>query len=360
MRIALDVMGGDHAPDAILDGGLNAVELLDAGDELVLIGDESIIREGIAEAGLTHDKRIVVEATTQVIGMADPPVSSLRGKPDSSIVRMAWLGSQKKAKDQYCEIIISAGNTGACVAAAQMSMRRLPGVHRPGIAIVLPTFHGPVVVCDVGANPEPRGIHLHQYAVMASVYAEKLLGVDDPVVGVMNIGGEEAKGTPLVKETNALCRADDDLNYAGYVEGRDLFEGKANVVVTEGFTGNVVLKLAEGLSVGIFRTIAHEIFEIDPDLAMKFEPVVKSIYKKHDYHEFGGAPLLGANGICMICHGSSEARTITNAIAKAREYAHKGVNEAISEALTEHDEKQIKRAAAAAEQANAASEGGGA
>jgi len=319
-------MGGDHAPDAILDGGLNAVELLDDGDELVLIGDESILREGVAEAGLTNDKRIVIEATTQVIGMADPPVTALRTKPDSSIARMAWLGSQKKAKNQYCDIIVSAGNTGACVAAAQMSMRRLPGVHRPGIAIVLPTFHGPVVVCDVGANPEPRGIHLHQYAVKAGVYAEKLLGINNPAVGVMNIGGEEAKGTPLVKETNALCRADDGLNYVGYVEGRDLFEGKANVVVTEGFTGNVVLKLAEGLSVGIFRTIAHEIFEIDPDLAMKFEPVVKSIYKKHDYHEFGGAPLLGANGICMICHGSSEARTITNAIARAREYAQKGGN----------------------------------
>ncbi|MEE9403798.1 MAG: phosphate acyltransferase PlsX [Algisphaera sp.] len=347
MRIAVDVMGGDHAPDAILDGALKAVEHLDTADELLLIGDEVVIREGIAKAGLQNDKRVAIEATTQIITMADPPVSALRSKPDSSIARMAWLGSKKKAKDQHCDVIISAGNTGACVAAAQMNMRRIPGVHRPGIAITLPTFHGPVVVCDVGANPEPRGIHLHQYAIMASVYAEKHLGIDNPKVGVMNIGGEEAKGTPLVREANALCRADKDLNYVGYVEGRDLFEGKANVVVTEGFTGNVVLKLAEGLSVGIFRTIAHEIFAIDPDLAVRFEPVVKSIYKKHDYHEFGGAPLLGANGICLICHGSSEARTITNAVVKARDYAQKGVNETISKALVSHDEKQIKRAAAA-------------
>lgn len=344
MRIAIDVMGGDNAPDAILAGGLGAVEALGPDDRLVLIGDEEIILEGIAEAGLKSDPRIEVEATPsdQVIGMAEPPVTALRNKPDSSIARMAWLGSQKKAGDRYCEIIISAGNTGACVAAAQMSMRRLPGVHRPGIAIVLPTFHGPVVLCDVGANPEPKGTHLYQYGVMASVYAEKVLGIDNPKIGVMNIGGEEAKGTPLVKETNALCRADENLNYVGYVEGRDIFEGKANIVVTEGFTGNVVLKLAEGLSAGIFRTIIHEAMEIDPEMAMQFQPVIKSIYQKHDYHEYGGAPLLGANGICMICHGSSEARTITNAVKKAMEYANTQVNEAIVQELARHESRSLR------------------
>ena len=333
MRIAIDVMGGDHAPDAILNGCLAAVDALGADDILVLIGDEAVIREGIEEAGLQKDSRLVIEPTTQVIEMAESPVTALRSKADSSIVRMAWLGSEKKAGEAFCDVIISAGNTGACVAAAQMSMRRLPGVHRPGIAVVLPTFHGPIVLCDVGANPEPKAEHLYQYAVMSSVYAKSILGKKDPKVGVLNIGGEEAKGTPIIKETNALCRADNSFNYIGYVEGRDLFEGKADVVVTEGFTGNVVLKLAEGLSAGIFRTIAHEIFEIDPDLAMKFEPVVKSIYAKHDYHEFGGAPLLGANGICMICHGSSEARTITNAIKTSRQYAELKVNQHITDAL---------------------------
>ncbi len=343
MRIAIDVMGGDHAPDAILNGCLAAVNALGSDDTLVLIGDETVIREGIEEAGLQNDRRLVIEPTTEIIEMAEPPVTALRSKTDSSIVKMAWLGSEKKAKGEFCDIILSAGNTGACVAAAQMTMRRLPGVHRPGIAVVLPTFHGPVVLCDVGANPEPKATHLHQYGVMSAVYSRKILGKTDPRVGVLNIGGEEAKGTPIIKETNALCRADGSLNYIGYVEGRDLFEGKADVVVTEGFTGNVVLKLAEGLSAGIFRTIAHEIFEIDPDLAMKFEPVVKSIYAKHDYHEFGGAPLLGANGICMICHGSSEARTITNAIKMARQYAELRVNDAIEQALagsgpdTDHD-----------------------
>ncbi|MEM1108614.1 MAG: phosphate acyltransferase PlsX [Planctomycetota bacterium] len=337
MRIALDVMGGDHAPDAILDGGLNAADVLAEDDQLVLVGDENIIREGLREAGLHKDPRYVVEPTTQVIEMDESPVTALRTKTDSSIVKMAWLGSEKKAKDQHCQAIISGGNTGACVAAAQMSMRRLPGVHRPGIAIVLPTFHGPVVVCDVGANPEPKPSHLYQYAIMAGVYAEKVLGIEDPKLGVMNIGGEEGKGTPLVKETSRLCREDETLNYAGNVEGRELFNGKANVVVTEGFTGNVVLKLAEGLSAGIFQTITREAMEIDMDLAMRFEPVVKSIYKKHDYHEYGGAPLLGANGLCMICHGSSEARTITNAIKKAKMYHDLKVNDAIVAALAEHE-----------------------
>lgn len=337
MRIALDVMGGDHAPDAILNGGLNAAEVLADDDQLVLIGDEELIREGLREAGLHNDVRFVIEATDQVIEMGDSPVTALRAKPDSSIVKMAWLGSKKRAGDQHCQAIISAGNTGACVAAAQMSMRRLPGVHRPGIAIVMPTFHGPVVICDVGANPEPKPSHLYQYAIMAGVYAEKVLGIDNPKVGVMNIGGEEGKGTPLVKETSKLCREDQTLNYAGNVEGRELFNGKANVVVTEGFTGNVVLKLAEGLSAGIFQTITREAMEIDMDLAMRFEPVVKSIYKKHDYHEYGGAPLLGANGLCMICHGSSEARTIFNAIKKAKMYHDLKVNDAIVEALAAHE-----------------------
>lgn len=329
MRIAIDVMGGDHAPDAILAGSLDAVSLLSTGDQLVLIGDEEIIRDMLQERGLDGDPRIEVEATTQVIEMDDSPVQALRSKPDSSIVRMAKLGSLRHAGDKYCDIIISAGNTGACVAAAQMSMRRLPGVHRPGIAVTVPTFHGPIVMCDVGANPEPKPPHLHQYGHMAAIFAKSLVGIETPRVAILSIGGEEGKGTSLVKETAKLMREDKTLNYVGYAEGRDLFAGKTDVVVCEGFTGNVVLKLAEGLSAGLFKTIAAEIIETDPDLARRFEPIVKSIYKKHDYHEYGGAPLLGANGICIICHGSSEARTITSAIRNAMKYARLGVNDGI-------------------------------
>lgn len=336
MRIAIDAMGGDHAPDAILAGCLDALDLLDPGvegDRLVLVGDEHIIREHLKEHGRDGDPRIEIEPTTQVIEMDDPPVSALREKTDSSIVRLAQLGRHRHGGNKRCDVIISAGNTGACVASAQMSMRRLPGVNRPGIAVTIPTFFGPMIICDVGANPEPRPHHLHQYAHMATVYAHRVIGVDEPRAAILSIGSEEGKGSTLVKEAARLMKADQTLNYVGQVEGRDMFDGKADVIVTEGFTGNVVLKLAEGLAAGLFKTIAHEILEINPDLALKFEPVIKAIYRKHDYHEYGGAPLLGANGMCFICHGSSEARTITSAIRNAIQYARHEVNDAIVKAL---------------------------
>jgi len=333
VRIAIDVMGGDNAPDAILAGCLDAIGLLEPEDQLVLIGDRMIIERAIADRDLGGDQRIEIEPTTQVVGMQDSPIVAIREKPDSSIVRMAKLGGRRHGGHRRCDIILSAGNTGACVASAQMSMRRLPGVHRPGIAIVIPSLHGPIIVCDVGANPDPRPMHLHQYGHMAAVYANRVIGIDAPRVALLSIGGEEAKGNLMVKEAAKLMRADSTLDYAGYVEGSDIFDGRAEVIVTEGFTGNVVLKLSEGLSRGIFRTIAREITQINPELATQFEPVVKAIYKKHDYHEHGGAPLLGVNGTCMICHGASEARTMKAAIKTALAYARRNVNQGIVDAL---------------------------
>jgi phosphate acyltransferase len=333
VRIGIDVMGGDHAPDAILAGSLDAVALLSPEDRLVLIGDEAVIRDILAERGLQHEARLEIEPATQVIGMNESPVAALRTKSDSSIVRMAQLGGQRHSGAKHCDVIISAGNTGACVAAVQMEMRRLPGVHRPAIAVTIPSFFGHIVVCDVGANPEPKAHHLHQYGHMARVYAQRLLGVPNPRVALLSIGGEEGKGNALVREASKAMKADPTLNYVGYIEGRYLFDGQADVIVTEGFTGNVVLKLTEGLASGIFKTIAHEIFEYDPELAVKFEPIVKGIYKKHDYHEYGGAPLLGAKGIFFKCHGSSEARTITAAIRNAVKYVQLDVNAGIVEAL---------------------------
>jgi len=336
VRIGVDVMGGDNAPDAILAGSLASLEQLAEDDRLVLVGDARVIEETLTEHDRGGDARIEVVPTTELVAMDDPPVQAIREKPDSSMVRLARLGSPKTAPGQRCDAILSAGNTGACVAAAQMAMRRLPGVHRPGIAVTIPTFHGPVVLCDVGANPEPKPHHLYQYAHMASVYARRAIGAEAPRVALLSIGGEEGKGNALVRQTSALVRADPDLNYIGYIEGRGLFNGEAEVVITEGFTGNVVLKLAEGLAAGLFATIAHEIFETDPELAVQFEPIVKQIYKKHDYHEFGGAPLLGAGGICLILHGSSEARTVQSAVLSARDYARLGVNEQLVQTLASH------------------------
>ena len=333
MRIAIDVMGGDHAPDAILDGAVAALDLLGDDDRITLIGVASVIDEALREHGVAGDDRIEVEPAHQVITMDESPTAALREKKDSSIAHWARLGGRKAPADRRADVIISAGNTGACVAAAQMSMRRLPGVHRPGIAVTMPTFYGPLVLCDAGANIVPKPAHLHQYGHMASILAQRVHGIESPRVGLLSVGGEEGKGTDMVKQTTKLIRAHNAFNYIGYVEGRDLFDNRCDVVVTEGFTGNVVLKLAEGLAAGLFKTIAHEIFERDPDLAMKFEPVVKDIYRKHDYHEYGGAPLLGANGICVICHGSSEARTIRSAIATAMKIARHNVNQEIVDAL---------------------------
>ncbi len=325
-------MGGDNAPDAILAGSLGAIDLLGRNDCLVLVGDEDLIRQHIHQQGLDLHPKLEIEPTTQVIGMAESPVNAIRNKPDSSIVRMGQLGG-RKAGQKRCEVIISAGNTGACVAAAQMHMRRLPGVHRPGIAVTIPSFFGPIVLCDVGANPEPKSFHLHQYGHMACIFANRIIGIDNPRVALLSIGGEEGKGNQLTRETHKLLKSDNNLNYVGYIEGRGMFDGKAEVIITEGFTGNVVLKLCEGLSMGLFKTITHEILEYEPQLAGKFEPIIKNIYRKHDYHEYGGAPLLGANGICLILHGSSEARTIRAAVRSALKYTKLHVNDGIVEVL---------------------------
>ena len=336
MRFAIDAMGGDDAPDAIVRGCLDALSFLEADDRILLIGDESVIRDIMHERGV-RDGRIEIMHASQNIEMHETPVEAVRSKPDSSIVRMALMGSARKTQDPW-DVVISAGNTGACVSAATMHMKRLPGVHRPGIGCVIPALHGPVVMCDVGANPEPRPQHLAQYALMAEVYAQKVLHIDRPRVALMNIGSEESKGTGMIKEVRDMLRSTPKLNMIGYVEGRDLFEGKADVVVTDGFVGNITLKLAEGLAKSLFSTIAHEVFDHDPELALQLQPVTDRLFKKNDYHEYGGAPLLGVNGVCMICHGSSQPRTIAATIRNAREYVSRGVNQAIVQRLSQLDE----------------------
>ncbi len=336
MRIAVDTMGGDNAPDAIVKGCLDALEIIGDDDMIVLVGDEGVIREIIEERGV-DDRRLLIHHAPSVIAMDEPPAMAVRSKTDSSLVRMVHLGAAKKSDDPV-DVVLSAGNTGACVSAATMYMRRLPGVHRPGIACAIPTLHGPIVLCDVGANPEPRATHLAQYAVMAETYARRVLGIERPRIAQLNIGSEEAKGTGMVKAVRAMLHSIEEINYIGYIEGRDIFEGVADVVVTDGFVGNTMLKLAEGLAKSIMKVVAHEVFAADPDLALQLQPVMEQIKKKNDYHEYGAAPLLGVNGTCMICHGSSEARTIRSAIRVAREYVRASVNEGIVQRVAEIDE----------------------
>lgn len=334
MRLAVDVMGGDHAPDAILKGAVAALPHLADDDQLVLVGPRTLIEDYLHERKV-RDERVRIEHAPEVIGMDELPARAVRSKPNSSIVRMAYLGSGRAAPQERADVVLSAGNTGACVSAAIVQMKRLPYVHRPGIAVTIPAFHGPVVLCDAGANPEPRSTHLWQYALMSEAYARQVLGIARPRVAQMNIGSEEAKGTDLIRRTRDLLRATPHLNYIGYIEGRDFFDGAADVVVTDGFVGNTLLKMAEGLASGLFRAIAQELLAADPDLALRLEPVMRQIYRKNDYHEYGGAPLLGVNGGFIIAHGSSEARTITAAIRKMREFVASGVNAAIVSRLAE-------------------------
>jgi glycerol-3-phosphate acyltransferase PlsX len=323
-------MGGDRAPAAILQGCFDAAPLLNDDDLVCLVGDETIIRNALHASGLSaeHLARYKTVPTTQVIEMDDSPVEAIRAKPDSSISVMCRMVSRGEA-----DVAISAGNTGACVAAAQLRMRTLPGVSRPGIAVILPTFHGPVVVCDVGANIAPKPKHLQQYALMAGAYATAVCGIETPRVGLLSIGEEDTKGTTMVKEARKLMRDEPQINFIGNVEGRDLFKGAVDVVVCDGFVGNIILKFTEGIAEGLFQTILAELQEFAPELLDQFKPVMKKIYHKHDWQEYGGAPLLGVGGYCLICHGRSDSRAIKSAIRVSKQLTSSNVNQKIIERI---------------------------
>jgi phosphate acyltransferase len=331
MRIGVDVMGGDNAPDAILDGAVGSLERIAPHDRLVLVGPRDVIEAGLKRHGVNNDDRIEILEATDVIAMDESPAEAVRSKPNSSIALLAAAAGRKAANP--LDVVISAGNTGAMVAAAQMYMRRLPGVRRSGIAVVVPTFAGNVVLIDVGANIEPKPDHLAQYGVMGDIYARKIVGIENPRVALMNVGGEEQKGTADMKQARDMLRSISDLNFTGYIEGRAVFSGEADVVITDGVVGNVMIKLAEGLSEGIFKAITREVMANDPSMAERFGAIVKKIYAEHDYHEYGGAPLIGVNGVCIISHGSSVARTITNAIIRGKQFVECGVNKAVEERL---------------------------
>ncbi len=345
MRLAVDVMGGDQAPDAILSGCFLGLELLAPSDQLVLIGPGPLIKDVLFERGI-KDPRIEVVHAEEVIGMEESPVDAVRGKKGSSIVRMAMLGSAKASAAEHCDVILSAGNTGACVAAATMHMRRLPGIHRPGIAVTIPTFHGPVVMCDVGGNPEPRSSHLWQYGIMAEAFARQVHKIANPRVAVINIGSEETKGTELIRHAADMLKATPGINYIGYVEGREVFNGGCDVVVTDGFIGNALLKMIEGMAKAIVEAIFRELISSNPAALLDLEPTFKVLAKKMDYHEYGGAPLLGVNGVCVIAHGSSEARTIRSAIRNAKLFHDSQFNQVIVERVAELDKVMGKQAAA--------------
>jgi glycerol-3-phosphate acyltransferase PlsX len=326
MLIALDAMGGDHAPGPIVAGAVQAVAA-DPQLSVLLVGDQTRVEPLLA--GVAHRERLPLFHCTQAIGMEESPVVALRKKPDNSISRCWQLLAGQKV-----EGIVSAGNTGAMVAGGLLLKRFLKNVRRPGIAAVMPTLKGPCVLLDVGANVNPKPEHLFQYGVMGSIFVRHILQRPQPTIGLMNVGSEEQKGHDLAKDTHALFNSSPLQNhFVGNVEGRDIHRGAADVVVCDGFVGNVILKTSEGVFDFTMKMVFQELLAALDVERGKAKQALEALIHRYDYSAFGGAPLLGIDGVCIICHGSSGDRAIKNALGVAANYARAQLNELIVKEL---------------------------
>ena len=326
MRIALDAMGGDFAPQPNIEGAIEAVGQLD-DLSILLVGDRAALEEGLSAAGCSSDRISIVESEG-VVGMEEKPTVALRAKPNCSIVRCWQLMAGKEA-----DAVVSAGNTGASVAAGLRTRLFLKGVKRPGIAVTLPNLKGKSVMIDVGANPACRPEHMLQYAIIGSIYAREFLGIESPRVGLLNIGSEEGKGNELYKDAHKLLVELGD-SYIGNVEGRGVYQGEADVLICEGFTGNVVLKVSEGMAEFMMKTVGGALMQALDSERPKAEEVLQQLARKYRYQEAGGAPLLGIDGSCIICHGSSDGHSIFNALKMAVELKAHHINSQIVELLS--------------------------
>ena len=326
MRIGVDGMGGDHAPRVVVDGVAQAVR--EYGLDVVLTGPQDVLKKELARHKNVSKKIEVVHAS-EVIAMDEPAAASVRRKRDSSINVLANL-----AKEGSVDAIFSAGNTGAMVCAATLSLRLLEGVERSGIAIIFRGLEGTAMIIDVGANIEPKPNHLLQYAIMCDAYSRYILHKKSPSIGLLNVGEEETKGTEFVKEAHQLLSAS-KLNFVGNIEGRHIFDAKVDVIVCDGFIGNAVLKVSEGIAETMITLIKREVNKniFRQLVGLMSLPVFKALKKDLDYSEYGGAPLLGVDGICIIGHGRSNPKAIKNAIRVAAEFANQHVNQHIIEAI---------------------------
>ncbi|OLC15556.1 MAG: phosphate--acyl-ACP acyltransferase [Candidatus Rokubacteria bacterium 13_1_40CM_69_27] len=326
MKIAVDAMGGDYGPAVVVEGAVAAAR--EFGASVILVGDRAAIEREVTR--LTAESlAIEIRHASQVVGMGESPSQALRRKRDSSLRVAAQL-----VKDGEASAFVSAGNTGAAMAIAMFVIGVLAGVDRPAIAAVLPNRRRFTVLLDVGANVDPKPWHLLQFAVMGHVYARDILGCDNPRVGLLSVGEEEGKGNELTKEAYDQLK-DSSLNFVGNVEGRDIYNGRCDVVVTDGFTGNVALKISESLAETLGDMIKEELTrdvrsKLGATLAL---PAFARFKRRVDYTELGGAPLLGIDGAAIICHGASPVKAIKNAVRVAGEWATAGVNEHIRAAL---------------------------
>ena len=334
MKIAVDVMGTDYGPAEIVKGVLQAVS--EFGCEVVLVGDQDVIRQELVKEHQENNPKVSIHHASQVIEMKDHPGISVKKKRDASIVVATSLLHEKE-----CDALVSSGSTGAAVASALFGLGRIKGIERPAIATVIPSMTGATVLVDSGAKVDAKPEQLVQNAIMGSVYAELLLGLPKPRVGLLNIGEEETKGNEQCLATYPLMKKDPHINFIGNVEGRDINKGSVDVVVCDGFVGNVVLKTMEGLGLAIINIFkdtlkASSIFAKLGVLLMK--PALAKMVKKMDASEYGGALLLGVRAPFIICHGNSKAKAIKNAVRVAIELTEKDVVGRIRQEILQDEE----------------------
>jgi glycerol-3-phosphate acyltransferase PlsX len=333
MKIALDAMGGDFGPPNIVGGAVMALKEYPHIEKLFLVGDTPRIEAELKQHGC-NDRRVEIVHATQVVEMSDGAVDAVRRKKDSSVSRAVDL-----VKKGDASAIVSAGHTGAAVAATTIKLRTLPGVDRPGIAAVIPSETNIFVLIDAGANSDPRPDHMVQYAIMGSVYSRHVLGYPKPTIGLMSIGDEDMKGSDLTKEVFKMLKQS-GLNFRGNIEGHDLFADPVEVVVCDGFVGNVILKTCESIGDAIFKWLKHELMKSKTRMAGAYlaRNAFLTIKKKVNYEEYGGMPLLGVNGICIIAHGASTPLAIKNALRVAAESIEQQVNPHIVEEVRRYHE----------------------
>lgn len=329
VNVAVDAMGGDNAPVEIVKGAVDAVNT-NKEIKVFLVGRESVIKEELAK--YTYDMtQVEIVHASEVIETAEPPVMAIRKKKDSSIVKALYL-----VKEGTCDAFVSSGSTGAVLVGGQVIVGRISGVERHPLAPLIPTEKGASLLIDCGANVDARPSHLVQFARMGSIYMESIMGIQNPRVGIVNIGAEEEKGNALVKETFPLLKECPDINFIGSVEARDIPAGAADVVVCEAFVGNVILKTYEGVGATLIRKVkAGMMATLRSKIgALLVKPALKETLKSFDLQEYGGAPLLGLNGLVVKTHGSATAVEIKNTILQCLEFKQQRINEKIREKLS--------------------------
>lgn len=335
VKIAVDVMGGDYAPFEVIKGAIEAVKE-NKSITVYMVGKQEIINAELTKYKYPYDQIEIVDAT-EVIETAEPPVMAIRKKKDSSIVRAMGL-----VKEGVCDAFVSAGSTGATLVGGQILVGRLKGVERPPLAPLIPTEKGPALLIDCGANVDARPSMLLQFAKMGSIYMENICGVKNPRVGIVNIGAEEEKGNQLVKETFPLLKNCPDINFVGSVEAREIPAGAVDVVVCEAFTGNVILKMYEGVGRTLLRQIKKGMMSDFRSKigALLVKPALKTTLQKFQMEQYGGAPMLGLKGLVVKTHGSSKAVEIKNSILQCVMFKEQHINEKIMEELNKQEETQ--------------------